>query len=39
LGLATVLEIAKGAGGEVIIESEEGKGTIVSVYLPEGGDG
>jgi signal transduction histidine kinase len=34
LGLATVLEIARGAGGDVRFESVPGRGTTVSVYLP-----
>jgi len=35
LGLATVDSIVKSLGGVVMVESEVGKGTSVSVYLPE----
>lgn len=34
LGLATVSEIARSAGGDVRISSRPGEGTAVSVYLP-----
>ena len=34
LGLATVLEIVKQAGGGLSIETAEGRGTTVRVYLP-----
>jgi signal transduction histidine kinase len=34
LGLATVAEIARSAGGDVRITSRPGEGTAVSVYLP-----
>ena len=34
IGLAVVHRIVKGHGGLITVESEEGKGTIFSVYLP-----
>ena len=36
LGLATIYGIATGAGGHVVLDSEEGHGTTVTVYLPAG---
>ena len=39
LGLATVLGIAKDAGGGATLESERGHGTTVRVYFPVSGDG
>lgn len=34
LGLSTVYGIVKQSGGTVVIETEPGKGTIISVFLP-----
>jgi PAS domain S-box-containing protein len=34
LGLATCYGIVRGAGGEIVIDSEVGRGTTVAVYLP-----
>jgi signal transduction histidine kinase len=34
LGMMITQEIIKKHGGQIEIESEEGKGTMVSVYLP-----
>jgi PAS domain S-box-containing protein len=34
LGLSQVYGFIKQSGGEVVIESEEGKGTAISIYLP-----
>ncbi|MFO0582327.1 MAG: PAS domain S-box protein [Anaeromyxobacter sp.] len=36
LGLASVHGIATQAGGHVLVESDEGKGTTVEVFLPRG---
>ena len=38
LGLSLCLEIVKCHGGSLSIESAPGKGTKVTVLLPEGGD-
>jgi PAS domain S-box-containing protein len=38
LGLSMVYGFAKQSGGHVTIDSEEGHGTIVDVYLPRTGD-
>ncbi|QJW93899.1 PAS domain-containing protein [Frigoriglobus tundricola] len=35
LGLSTVVEIVRGAGGHVRVESEPGRGTAFTVYLPQ----
>ena len=35
LGLSTVLEIVRGAGGHVRVDSEPGHGTTFTVYLPQ----
>jgi signal transduction histidine kinase len=34
LGLAIVAQIAKAHGGEVVVQSEVGKGTVFTVRLP-----
>jgi len=34
LGLALTLNIARAHGGDLVIESEEGKGTVVTLWLP-----
>lgn len=39
LGLAIVYRIIEAHGGEIRVESERGKGTTVSVFLPVGTDG
>ncbi|MBN1893605.1 PAS domain-containing protein [bacterium] len=39
LGLAIVKHIAQVHGGDVAVESEEGKGSVFSIILPGGGDG
>ncbi len=38
LGLATVFGVVKALGGEVVAESEEGRGTVVSMWLPRAPD-
>jgi signal transduction histidine kinase len=35
LGLSTVLGIAKQYGGDVLVQSEPGRGTLFEVYLPQ----
>lgn len=38
LGLATVYDVVDGHGGQILVESEVGKGTRFRVYLPQSGE-
>jgi signal transduction histidine kinase len=39
MGLSVVHGLVKGRGGTIAVESEEGKGTLIAIYLPIQGSG